>query len=133
MVGYELASLALDLEAFLVGGDELLAAEAAGFRRQQRRALWIVEDIVIEEVCQRLAAVPLGKDGEYGHAPRATFTSRLHDSDWQAEAIREDLLADDRRLEETALRDHDIRLDALLLDEDVHANLERSSRRAARA
>ena len=60
MVGYELASLALDLEAFLVGGDELLAAEAAGFRRQQRRALWIVEDIVIEEV-DEIAAEASGK------------------------------------------------------------------------
>ena len=66
MVGYELASLALDLEAFLVGGDELLAAEAAGFRRQQRRALWIVEDIVIEEICQRVAIIDSSRIAEVG-------------------------------------------------------------------
>ena len=85
-----------------------------------------MEDIVIEEICQCLAAVPLGKDSEHCHAPGAAFAGRLHDGNWQAEAVREDLLADDRRLEEAALRDHDVRLDALLLDEDVHADLERS-------
>lgn len=34
MVGHEFASLALDVEAFLVSGDEFLSAEATGFRRQ---------------------------------------------------------------------------------------------------
>ena len=85
-----------------------------------------MEDIVIEEICQRLAAMPLGKDGEHRHAPRSALAGRLHDGDRQAEAVGEDLLADDRRLEETALRDHDVRLDALFLDEDVHADFERS-------
>ena len=69
--------------------------------------------------------MPFREDREHRHAPGAALARRLHDGDGEAEAVGERLLRDDRRLEEAALRDHDVRLDALLAREDVHAEPKR--------
>ena len=80
----------------------------------------------IEEVGQGFAVLTdFHVYGQYGHAPRAAFASRIHNGNRHVEGVGQYLLADDRRLEQAALGDHDVCFNAFFLNQDIHAYFQR--------
>lgn len=89
--------------------------------RRPSHAVGMTEYLLIQKIRQIFSVpVPLHVYGQDSHALWSAFAGGIHNGNRHIKRIGQDLLPDQRRLKQTALSDHHIRLDSFFPGQYIH-------------